>query len=106
MPGLYNVSLPAGDTFIRTFTWEDEAGNLVDLAGYDVYFTVFDTNQTVILEADTGTVGGITLEPTAGSVVVEFQTVGADPGCYQYTLVFVSSTGVITTLLQGSFDLE
>lgn len=106
MPDLYNISLPAGDTFTQTFILEDEDGNPTDLSGCEAEFTVFDEDGNVVLEANTLTVGGIEIEVTFGSIVILCQTHGVGAGCYEYTLVTTSPGGIISTVVEGSFDLE
>ncbi len=106
MSGRANFSRPAGDTFIRTVTWEGEDGDEVDLSGYAAELLVFDDQGAVVLEANTETVGGIEYQPTDNALEIEVQTAAVAAGCYRYTLVLVSTDGIITTLLEGSFNLE
>lgn len=103
MPGTCNFSVRAGDTFLRTITWKDSAGDLVNLTGYTAQMVVSDSDGSAVITLTGGS--GITLGGSAGTIGLQAQTSGIDPGCYSYFLKLTSGTGIITTLLVGSFDI-
>jgi hypothetical protein len=104
-PATYNIVAPQGATFDTTFTFEID-GDPVDLTGYDAEMMIRATPPSdYVLSLTDG--DGITLGGAAGTIVVLISatdTAGIEAGSYLYDLK-LTSAGVVTRLLQGTFLL-
>tara|TARA_B100001094_G_C17848039_1_gene631234 strand:+ start:295 stop:654 length:360 start_codon:yes stop_codon:yes gene_type:complete len=109
--GIYNFTIEQGATFTRTFKYKDSEGNPIDLVSGDGYVARMEIkdkiggNQIAFFSSN-GTGLGInntnfiTLTISAGSTSSYNFTTAV------YDLEIVSSTGVVTRLLQGKIKLS
>lgn len=109
-PGIWNPNCRQGETFTRVITWEDSAGDLVNLTGYSAKIQLRDTRTgTVIDEFTDTTPSGITLGGAAGTITwtVTATETGALPvGSLDYDLRLTSGTSVVTYLLAGHLNVQ
>lgn len=103
-PGTYNIVCPQGATFDRTFTVNVNSSPL-NLTSYTAAMQVRDSydGTTALISLTSGS--GITLGGTAGTIAVVVSSTASAAvaaGAYSYDLE-ISSGGVVTRLLEGSF---
>jgi hypothetical protein len=107
--GRYNMNVDQGATFERVITWNDSAGNPVNLGGYTARMQVRQrfVSPTTVLSLTTGS--GITLGGALGTITLlasASTTAQIATGEYLYDLELVSGGGVVTRLLQGLFTVN
>lgn len=104
--GTYNMIVDQGSTFTRSITYNDSAGNPINLTGYTAKMQVRETidSATVVLELST-TNGRIALGGVAGtiSLTVPAANMNFASGQYAYDLELTSAGGVVTRIIMGSF---
>lgn len=107
--GIYNIVAEQGATLTRTITWNNTAGQPINLTNYTARMQVRnDYDSSTALLTLTTENGGITLGGVLGTVIV---TVSASSmalvasGSYVYDLELVLSD-VVTRLVQGSFTVN
>lgn len=106
--GIYNILAEQGATFQRVITWKDADNIAQNLTGFTARMQVRDTvddTAGAILELTTAN-NRITLGGVSGTValLVDASTMAAlTPEQYVYDLELVSSAGVVTRLVQGTF---
>lgn len=105
--GIYNITADQGATFDQTITWKDSAGVLVNLTGYTARMDIRETitSSTPALQLTTAN-SRIVLGGASGTVrlTVSAADMAALPaGQYVYDLELVSSTGIVTRLIQGDW---
>lgn len=107
--GQYDILADQGATFSRNIHWYDPDGTPKNITGYSARMQVrqryVSTSTILSLVSPTD----ITLGGSAGTIVVTVSaTAMADvsSGDYVYDLEMVSSNGVVTRLLQGSFTVR
>ncbi len=108
--GQYNITADQGATFTRTITWLGATGSPVDNTGYTARMQVRSkyTSDTAVLSLSSPA-SGITLGGANGKVIITSSaTVMAAvvAGEYRYDLEMVSSSGVVTRLLMGTFTVR
>lgn len=108
--GTHNFKAEQGADFIRQITWQDADGNAIDLSGYSARMQVRREvdDSAVLLELTTEN-GYITLGGAAGTIDLNFPASGTtslSSSAGVYDLELVSGGGVITRLLQGTFDVS
>jgi hypothetical protein len=106
-PGTYNIVCPQGATFDSTFTLT-VGGTAQNLTGYTSAMQVRESAgaATTLLNLTTAN-GGITLDGTAGTILVTIAstaTAALTNGSYSYDLELYSGS-ITTRLLQGSFNV-
>lgn len=71
--GRYDIVCEQGATLSRTLLWEDENGDPVDLTDCSAWLQVRRRAEAtaVLLELDSGEIGGITLGGVAGTIAIE-----------------------------------
>jgi hypothetical protein len=105
--GIYNIVADQGATLSRVITWRDSARNPYNITGYTARMHVRSAveSTSLILELTTAnsriSLGGATGQVTLSVAADVMATVPADK--YVYDLELVSSTGVVTRLVQGNF---
>lgn len=110
--GLYDMMCEQGATFSRVITWKDAGSDPVDLTGYTARMQVRPTvtSDTITLDLTSANGGLVFKTPrTLGQIEVVVSattTAGLTPGSYVYDLELVSSTAVVTRLLQGKFTVK
>jgi uncharacterized protein YjlB len=108
--GIYNIVADQGATLSRVITWRDSARNPYNITGYTARMHVRSTveSATTILELTTAnsriTLGGATGQVTLTVTATDMTAVPA--GKYVYDLELVSSTGVVSRLVQGNFAVR
>jgi len=107
--GIYNIVAEQGATLTRTITWNNTAGQPINLTNYTARMQVRnDYDSSTALLTLTTENGGITLGGVLGTVIL---TVSASSmalvasGSYVYDLELVLSD-VVTRLVQGSFTVN
>lgn len=105
-PGKYNFVCPQGATFSKQLTWEiDDIP--VDLTTYTARMQVREkyTSPSAIVNLTTEN-GGITLGGDEGTIDIEISaltTSGIIAKEYVYDLELVTSSSVVTRLIEGKF---
>lgn len=106
--GILNLTVEQGTTFSQRLTWKINS-NAVDLTGYTARMKVRVPNRRdkePLLSFTTSTGGGITLGGSAGTIDISISaatTAALVPAKYTYDLELVSSGGVVTRLVKGTF---
>lgn len=108
--GIYNISADQGSTFARQLTWKDKNSNPVNITNYTARMQVRVTRMSddIILSLTTEN-NRIALGGSAGTVnltVSAADMTNVVPGQYFYDLELVSSGGVVTRLLKGTFKVS
>lgn len=109
--GLYTLNIDQGATLSLVLTWKDSDGNLVNLTGYTARMTLRPTysSSTTILSLTTAN-SRISLGGVAGTITltVDATTTAAlsAPQSGVYDLELVSGSGVVTRLIQGTFNVS
>lgn len=109
--GIWNIVADQGATFQRVVTWRDKDGNLQNLTGFTARMQVRDTTDdtdgpVLILTTENSR---ITLGGVSGTValLVDATTMAAVPAeQYVYDMELISSAGVVTRLVQGTFVVD
>lgn len=106
----YNIIVEQGATFQLNITWKDEAGVVIDITGYTARMQVRATKAaTTVLLAATTENGYITLGGVAGTVAISVPasvTAALSFVRAVYDLELISSTGIVTRLVQGGVCLS
>lgn len=105
-PGKYNLVCPQGATFSKQLTWAID-GDPVDLTSYTARMQVREkyTSTSTILNLTTEN-GGITLGDDEGTILIDIDattTSGIVAKDYVYDLELISSSSIVTRLLEGRF---
>lgn len=106
--GIWNIVADQGATFQRVVTWKDKDGNAQNLTDFTARMQVRDTTDDTdgaVLSLTTAN-SRITLGGVAGTIalLVDATTMAAIPAeQYVYDMELVSSAGVVTRLVQGTF---
>jgi hypothetical protein len=103
-PGTYNIVCPQAATFDRTFTINVNNAPL-NLTSYTAAMQVRESYDATSALISLTNGSGITLGGTAGTIGVVISSAASsavDAGAYSYDLE-ISSGGVVTRLLEGSF---
>jgi len=107
--GQYNIVADQGATFTFNLHWFDPDGNAKDITGYSARMQVrqrFVSTSTVLsLVSPTD----ITLGGSSGSIVATVPAAtmaSVASGDYLYDLEMVSSNGIVTRLIKGSFTVR
>ena len=105
--GIYNIVADQGATLSRVITWRDSAKNPYNITGYTARMHVRSEveSASLVLELTTAnsriTLGGATGQVTLNVAASIMTDVPA--GKYVYDLELVSTTSVVTRLVQGNF---
>jgi len=103
------IEMKRGDTLQFDALWAQGNGDPVDLTGYTAKMQVRPQteNGAPVLDLSTGG-SGITLGGASGTILVTAPaatTRAIAPGEYVYDLELTSPTGVVTTIVAGTFTL-
>ncbi len=106
IPGKYNIVCPQGSTLSQQFTYSIDDVN-VNLTGYSARMKVKEkyTSTSSVLNL-TNENGGITLGGTSGTITLNAdagQTAEITAKEYVYDLELVSSSNIVTRLVEGKF---
>jgi len=104
----YNFTIEQGATFLMTITWDDEAGDPIDLTDYTAALEIRSNNRRDLIKRMTSGGGGLTMGGPAGTVVVlisNTDTAAMDFTTAVYDLELTAS-GVVTRVLQGTVTLS
>lgn len=109
--GIWNILADQGATFQRVVTWKDADNIAQNLTGFTARMQVRDTTDdtdgsvlTLTTENSRITLGGV-----AGtiSLLVDASTMAAlTANQYVYDLELISSAGIVTRLVQGTFIVD
>ena len=105
-PGKYNIVCPQGSTFdqVLTYSVDDEP---VNLTGYSARMKVKEKYTSATAELDLTTVNGaIVLGGASGTITINVDaatTANLVAKEYIYDLELVSSSNIVTRLIEGKF---
>jgi len=116
LAGIYNIHIEQGSTYSLNLTWKDDAGNPIDLTGYEARMKVrksYSGPVVLSLTSDSGIVlGGAlgTIDVTAtaletSQIALDLATLTNNDGkpCQQMVWdIELEIAGVVTRILQGS----
>lgn len=110
MASQYDITIEQGATFLRTVTWRDSLGALINLSGYTARMQVRakKSSDVVLVEANT-TNGYIVLGGAAGTIAITIPAAITAPLSFVngvYDLEVVSGGGIVTRLLEGGVELS
>ena len=106
IPGKYNMVCPQGSTFNQVLTYSID-NEPVDLTGYSARMKVKEKHTSSVAELDLNTSNdGVSLGGEDGTI-----TINIDAGStaelvakeYVYDLELVSSSDIVTRLIEGKF---
>ena len=107
-PAQLTLKLFQGASWDYTLTWKvDDA--LVDLGGFTARLQARPSISSDTVVLDLNETNGITLGGSAGTIALTrsaAQTAALAAGKYVYDLELISSTGVVTRLVQGQLDVD
>lgn len=106
IPGKYNMVCPQGSTFSQELTYSINSVN-VNLTGYSARMQVREkhTSTSTILSLTTAN-GGISLGGSAGTITITISattTAGLAAKEYVYDIELVSSSSIVTRIIEGKF---
>ena len=108
--GLYTLTIDQGATLSLVLTWKDSSENLVNLTGYTARMALRSafTSSTTVLSLTTEN-GRISLGEVAGTITLTVAAADTAaltaPQTGVYDLELVSGAGVVTRLVQGTFNV-
>jgi len=110
MAGTYDFEIEQGATFVRTITWKNSAGILVDLTGYTARMQVRSTVAApdVLLEL-TNANSRLGLGGAAGTVAIRLSAAETALISWRkgvYDLELVAPSGTVTRLLTGAVTVS
>ena len=105
----HDIYIERGATFIRTITWKDSTGALVNLTGYTARMQIRQklSSATPLISLVNGS--GITLGGVAGTIAIEITdtvTTALDIRQGVYDLELVSGGGIVTRLIEGGVEVS
>ena len=106
-PGQLDLELWQGATWSYVLTWE-VAGNPVNLTGYTARLQARASVDAATTALSISTTAGIPLGGALGTVSLArsaTETAALTPGRYYYDLEVVSSSGVVTRLVEGTLTI-
>ena len=109
MAAKYDITCDQGATFSRVITWLDSTGVPVNLTSYTARMQVRATVDAASTIFSLTSPSNITLGGSAGTITIVISaatTAAATAGDYVYDLELVSSSGIVTRLIQGCFVLD
>ena len=108
-PGNYDITIYQGATFSQVLTWKDGNDALVNLTGYTARMMARTSvdGATPFLTLTTEN-GGIALGGAAGTITLSVNAAGTAALTQSgvYDLELVSTSGLVTRLLQGSLFIS
>lgn len=107
----YNQTVDQNATFAFQISYKATNGTAIDLTNYKARMQVRPTPESsqIILELTSTPANGITLNSPTGNIAVSVnakKTGDVPAGKYVYDLVVEDATGVITRLIEGSFEVK
>ena len=109
-PGNYNIIIYGGYSLNQIFTWSDQNGNIVNLAGFTATlegrYNLTDSSPFLTLSTSNG---GIVLGGSAGTITLLMSTAATaalTPGVGVYNLQITSPTGEVDPLMQGTITVQ
>jgi hypothetical protein len=108
--GKYPLILEQGSTFSRVLTWKDVNGTAINLSGYVARMQIRQTVDAAISLLELTTENGrITLGGPNGTItlfIAAADTLALSQTSAVYDLELLSSSGVVTRLLEGSVTIS
>ena len=106
--GTLSLKHRRNNTFTRTFVFEDDLDAPIDLTGYSAELTIALNNGTTpLITASTSngmlTIGGT--EDNEIAALIPATSFSLAARIYEWQLTLTSSGGIVTTYLQGKFNL-
>lgn len=104
----YNLKAMRGDTFIRSLSFVDESGTVIDITGWTIFFTA----KNVLSEADAAAEVSVNVtshtSPTGGltQILASAAAMTIEPGDYFYDIQIKKADGTIFTILSGKLIVE
>lgn len=104
MADTYDLIIDCGATYQLTVTWKTSAGAAVNITGYTARMKMKNKHGGTLYCSLTET-DGLTLGGSTGTIAIEISAVrtAALSGTGVYDLELVSSGGVVTRLLEGTW---
>lgn len=107
MTAVYPFTAGQGETFDRTITWEID-GTPVNLTGYTARMQIRKTHKSTSAVVSLTSSSGLTLGGSAGTIQIVISataTAALTAGKYVYDLELVSAGGIVTRVIEGTFEL-
>lgn len=107
MTANYDFTAGQGETFDRTVTWKID-GTAVNITGYTARLQIRKTHKSTSAVVSLTQASGLTLGGSAGTIQIVISataTAALTARRYVYDLELVSSSGVVTRVLEGAFEL-
>jgi len=106
----HDILVEQGATYTQNLVWKDGSAAAIDLTGYTarMQFRRTKSATTALLSATTEN-GYITLGGTAGTIDIEIPddiTAALTVTRAVYDLELISSTGVVTRLIEGDVEIS
>jgi hypothetical protein len=105
----YNISAEQGSDYLAAIAYTDDDGDIVNLSGYTSRMQVRKFTGSANAVLSLANTAGMTISASAGTITLSIpaEALKAVPaGSYVYDLEIVSGAGVVTKLLQGTFDVD
>jgi hypothetical protein len=97
----YDVRITQGDDFVETFTFQDDDGEEITLAGYSFQSQLRRTADGPVIAPFTITVSGNTVTRRINAAV----TAGFD-GEYVHDFQWTTPDNIVRTLITGKLEIE
>lgn len=109
-PASNDFTVHQGDDEILSITYQDPAGDAIDLSGYSAQMQVRETVKSTSTVLDLSTSGG-EISITGGTGLIEVTidkttSTALTPGTYKYDLQIASGAGIRSTILKGDFTVN
>lgn len=105
----YNLRIARGDTFLRTLSFVDESGTVIDITGWTIFFTVKDVDTEADGTSEISEEITSHTSPTEGltQILIAAATMAAlAPGDYFYDIQIKKADGTIFTILIGKLIVD
>ena len=105
---IYDIICEQGTTFTRVVTYKDAAGNAVNLTSYTARMKVRSSRGAEGFYMTLINTRGITLQSNGEIEIVipATSTARVPSGSYLYDLEIVSTSGVVTRVIEGEFRVS
>lgn len=103
----YTIYINNPDDLLMNFTHQDSSGNPIDIAGWEIKFTVKDKqeNGSDIIPETNGTI--VSAAEGKFKVYVSRTAISAiDTGGYYFTLKLIDASDIQLTRVKGGFNVE
>ena len=105
---IYDIICEQGSTFTRVVTYTDASGNIVNLTTYTARMRVRSSKGASGFYLTLANGQGISLQSNGEIEIVipAASTAKIPSGMYKYDLEIVSSTGIVTRVIEGDFRVS